>query len=598
MRRVRAAALHLADREPWRAGQRVRLVELRAAAVRHAEAAAAAALLRQPLGIGEGEERRRVEAGQRRLALPRRPRHARPALRRVARGPGARAPVAAEAVEARGEIAVAAAEARLRQERGDVGRRLAFAGGGALDDHVGEARRQRQPGEAAPVRRQAAGGIAGAEPVEQVERLLVGGAGRRVEPGELARVGDAPGEQRQRERGEVGRGDLRRVEGGERGRLRLVPQAVAEARPGAAGAAAALVGRRARDTHRLEPRQARARLVARPAGEPRIDDEPHALDGQRGLGDRGREHDLAAARRRRPDRGVLRPRLHRPEERREIDVGRQPPLEPLRRAADLGLARQEGEDRAVLLGEPLSDRRRHPVLHPRGRIAAEIDGLDRKQAALALDDRRAAEEIGETAAVEGRGHGEKPQVLAQRPLRLARQGEAEIHVERPLVHLVEQHRRDAVEGGIVEDHADEDAGGDELDARRGGHLRVVAHAVARRPPRLLAQPLRDAMGGGAGGQAARLDDDDAPLAPPRRGEKGRRHARRLAGAGRRDQHRAGARLERRQKLGQDLGDGQRVGQVGVSAQEDGRPALRSKAPRRNPDAVRQGRPVRLLPPRL
>ena len=80
---------------------------------------------------------------------------------------------------------------------------------------------------------------------------------------------------------------------------RLVPQPVAHARLGAAGAAAALVGGGPRHAHGLEPRQADVGLVARHARQPAIDHHAHALDGQRGLGDGGGEHDLAPARRRR-----------------------------------------------------------------------------------------------------------------------------------------------------------------------------------------------------------------------------------------------------------------------------------------------------------
>ena len=48
-------------------------------------------------------------------------------------------------------------------------------------------------------------------------------------------------------------------------------------------------------------------------------------------------------------------------------------------------------------------------------------------------------------AVEGRGHDEEAQILAQAALRVERQREAEIGIEGALVELVEEHRRDAVE---------------------------------------------------------------------------------------------------------------------------------------------------------
>ena len=98
------------------------------------------------------------------------------------------------------------------------------------------------------------------------------------------------------------------------------------------------------------------------------------------------------------------------------------------------------------------------------RIAGEIARLDRKGAALAFDHRRVAEQLADPRAVERRRHDQEAQILAQALLRVERQREAEIGIERALVELVEQHRGDAVERGIVEDHAREHALGDDLDA--------------------------------------------------------------------------------------------------------------------------------------
>ena len=86
-------------------------------------------------------------------------------------------------------------------------------------------------------------------------------------------------------------------------------------------------------------------------------------------------------------------------------------------------------------------------------VAADIARLDRKGAAFAFDQRRVAEQRAHARAVERRRHDKKPQILAQGRLRVEREGEAEIGVERALVEFVEQNRRDTVERGIVEDHA-------------------------------------------------------------------------------------------------------------------------------------------------
>ena len=132
---------------------------------------------------------------------------------------------------------------------------------------------------------------------------------RRIEEGEGARIANAPGGAIEQEAGEIGGQDLGPVEGVERARRGLRPEPVADARLGAPGAAAALVGRGARDAH--ASRAGSGRSPARRRGtrdEPGIDHDAHALDGQRGLGDRGGEHDLAPARRGGRDRrGPARP---------------------------------------------------------------------------------------------------------------------------------------------------------------------------------------------------------------------------------------------------------------------------------------------------
>ena len=133
-------------------------------------------------------------------------------------------------------------------------------------------------------------------------------------------------------------------------------------------------------------------------------------------------------------------------------------------AADFACAGQEHQHRARLGAQRARDRVGHLPLDRRARIAAEIARLDRKGAAFALDHRRVAEQRRDPRAVERRRHHQELQILAQALLRVARQREAEIGIERALVEFVEQHRGDAVERRIVEDHAGEHALGDDFDA--------------------------------------------------------------------------------------------------------------------------------------
>ncbi len=270
------------------------------------------------------------------------------------------------------------------------------------------------------------------------------------------------------------------------------------------------------------------------------------MNCQRGLGDRGGEHDLASSGRRRRDGKVLSPGVHRAIERRDVDI--RPPdarLEHLRDAADLALPRQEDQHRAGLARQRIERDARDFVLDARARIASDIAGGDRPGASFALDERRVADERADPRAVERRRHDEEPQVLAQGALRVERQRQPEIGVERALVEFVEQHRRDALERRIVEDHAGEHALGDDLDARAGRDQTLQAHAQADRLSDLFIKRRGHAGRGGAGGEPARLEQEEFFPRRPRLVEERQRDARRLARAGRSDQHRARACAQRR-----------------------------------------------------
>ena len=102
--------------------------------------------------------------------------------------------------------------------------------------------------------------------------------------------------------------------------LDLRPQPVGDARLDASGPAGALVGRVAADRHRRQPGHAGRRVEARRPGEPAVDDDAHALDGQRRLGDVGRQHDAPPARRRRRQGEVLLLDAQRSGERADVDV--------------------------------------------------------------------------------------------------------------------------------------------------------------------------------------------------------------------------------------------------------------------------------------
>ncbi len=122
--------------------------------------------------------------------------------------------------------------------------------------------------------------------------------------------------------------------------------------------------------------------------------------------------------------------------------------------------------------------------------------------------------------------------------------------------FVEQHRGDALQRRIVEDHAGEDAFRDDLDPGAGGDAGLETHAQADNPANLVLERVRHALGRGSGGEPPRLQHDDPPPGDKRLIQKDKRHAGGLARPRRGDQNRPASRGKRAQEGGDRLVDGQ------------------------------------------
>ena len=116
--------------------------------------------------------------------------------------------------------------------------------------------------------------------------------------------------------------------------------------------------------------------------------------------------------------------------------------------------------------------------------------------------RRAPSAVADIASRRSSGRSRRLQVEAER--------QRQVGVERALVHLVQQHRGDAVQAGIGLQAANQQALGDDLDPRVGGDGGVEPGAVADGLADRFAEQRGHARGGGAGGEAARLQHQDVP----------------------------------------------------------------------------------------
>jgi hypothetical protein len=301
------------------------------------------------------------------------------------------------------------------------------------------------------------------------------------------------------------------------------------------------------------------------AGQAGVHDRGDALDRDRGFRHVGGQHDLAAAQR--PQGGVL--LLGR-----QVAVEGQHRQVARRRRAFQGPGRladflHAGEKNEQIAGRGVEQpgRRRRGRLGPRLFLGLGIVAhRHREGPPLAGDHRAAAEVGGDGGGVERGRHGHQAQLGPDRLLDEADQAEGEVTFQATLVELVEDDGPGGFEEGVVVEAAEEDAGRDGEDAGLPAGLAVEADVVADGAAEAVAALLGHAAGGGAGGEAARLQHQDF-TGPGQAGvEQGRRHARGLAGAGRRLDHGAGPGAEGGDQGGQDGVDGERgQGHGGSSA---------------------------------
>ncbi len=161
--------------------------------------------------------------------------------------------------------------------------------------------------------------------------------------------------------------------------------------------------------------------------------------------------------------------------------------------------------------------------------------LDGERAARDTQHRRV--EVGsDRRGVERGRHGDDVQraVLT----RASTQREGQVALQMPFVELVEDHRADAAQIGIAGEASQEDALGDEADARALRGALVEAHLVAHAFAHLLAELFGDEARGQTRGDATRLEDHDLSVDQI---QERRRHACGLSRAWLGDDHHAATR---------------------------------------------------------
>ena len=269
--------------------------------------------------------------------------------------------------------------------------------------------------------------------------------------------------------------DLRPVVRGQAAMQRRGPQPDRDPRRLAPGPPGPLLGRRAGNAQRRQPGQAGGGIEPRRPAPAAVHHDAHAGHGQRGLGDRGRQHHPPPLGR--PQRAILLGR-------RQIAVQRQhqraAALERRLGAADLRHAGQERQDVAVMRRQ----RGAHGAGHRLGQfarpgdVAGGVADLDREHVPAALD-RLRVQQSGKAGDLGGRRHRDQPQLRAQHTLQVEAQRQRQVGFHRALVHLVQDHGGDALQPRIGLQPTDQQALGDDLDAGRRARRRHPAWCGSR-----------------------------------------------------------------------------------------------------------------------
>ena len=384
-----------------------------------------------------------------------------------------------------------------------------------------------------------------------------------IEPGQLVDVGCAPSGDVERQRAEVGGGDLRRFVGRTVGIVGGMPEAHAGAGLLPTGTPGSLVGRCSAGGDGAEHTHAASVIDLGSSALAGVDHRGHTVDRHAGFGEWSCQHDLAPAVRVASQRRVLVIAAQRAMEWHHDELVIETAAKsPTHGPFDTSNGTDPREEDEQITGVGI---RADCVDNGGGRCVGEIlarlgraiADRDRVTFGLDLHDGVGAESGSQRFGVEGGRHDHDPQIRAQGAHGLAKEGQGGVGVYRPFVELVEEHDRIALECRIVEQHAGEHALGDDLDTGDRGHPCVVAGAQADGVAHLLTAFFGHPSGRRSGGDPPGLQHEHPAFTDPWLLDERRWDARGLAGAGRRLHDDETLVVERSVKLGKRAVDGER-----------------------------------------
>jgi len=233
-------------------------------------------------------------------------------------------------------------------------------------------------------------------------------------------------------------------------------------------------------------------VVTQLPGVAAVDDDADPLDGEAGLGDVGGQNHFAASFGGREEGSALLSGAQVAIEGRERHIGSQSGSQESFAAADLRCTGEKGQYGALLFIQRFQDRLgerlgKLPRRRKRG-VRRQMTQAYFVAASRTLDDGSLGpQNFPQGVDLQGRGHRQQTQILAEELPALEGQSQTQVAGEGTLVHFVEDHQPHILQSGIAAEPPHQQPFGDHLDPGPGSAADFPAHPIAHPLSRRLFQ---------------------------------------------------------------------------------------------------------------
>jgi hypothetical protein len=176
---------------------------------------------------------------------------------------------------------------------------------------------------------------------------------------------------------------------------------------------------------------------------------------------------------------------------------------------DFADAGEENEDVAGCIADGFGNAKGDEIDERTFFAAALVAKLDGEGLPFGVNDGRRAEELGDGFGGQRGAHDDDSQVGTNGLPQADEHAKDKVHFDRALVEFIDDDGARIVEGDIVEQPTEKDAGRDDDEPRIARGSLVESHLVTDFRPELATAQVSDSPSDSAGSESARLDEDES-----------------------------------------------------------------------------------------